>query len=460
MRWYPLVLIHLLCLTLLTACGAPMSDLGHSYGRSSKMRRVKPYPASNRGIQPHIVNNPLHRGPFWNSMLNEMNTNTAQSEVWDEMRQHFKLKHYENHPEVQAQINWYLNHPAYLQRVTQRSAQYIYYVMEEVKKRNLPAELALLPFIESAYNPFVSSNKGASGLWQLMPQTATGLGVKRNGWYDGRKDVAASTQAALDYLDYLNSFFSGDWFLAIAAYDYGEGNVSNAVNRNARQGMPTSFWDLKVPAETRSYVPRLLAFSALIENPDRYMIELPHVKNSPYFAQVEVGSHIKLTKAAQLCDISMNELRSLNPGFRPKTNPHSASSYQLLVPIHKVSLFQKRLAELPQFGEEFIIRTISRKKHSIKITEDDDEITTSNHAAPVREIQVHAKKKAVKIVHKHTGVVAKKATAGTARVSVASKTVSHSKNAPTAVAQHATRPAHKRKVIAIGSPGKNKKKHV
>ncbi len=240
-----------------------------------------------------------------------------------------------------------MNHKPYLYRVLHRCTPYLYHVHSEVRKRHMPGELSLLPVIESAYNPFASSPAGASGLWQLMPRTAWGYGVKHSRWYDGRRDVLNSTRAALTYLAYLHRFFNGNWLHAVGAYDVGEGNLLYAIRRNAREGYGTEFWDLRLPMETRTYVPRLIAVACIIENPRYYGITLPHIRNRPYFQTVEVHRPIDLPHAARLAGISIAEMRQLNPAIaRYATDPEGPHS--LLVPKTHAALFQHRLAQLPK----------------------------------------------------------------------------------------------------------------
>jgi membrane-bound lytic murein transglycosylase D len=262
--------------------------------------------------------------------------------LWDRMRDDFQLPNYENQPAVRAQIQWFLNNQGYLNRTINRAVPYMYYIFEQVQQRHLPGELVLLPVIESAYNPFVRSAAGASGLWQLMPGTARGFGVRQNFWFDGRRDIYASTNAALDYLTYLWNYFGGDWLLAIAAYDTGEGNVQNAIRRSAARDQSTVFWSLPLAAETRSYVPRLLALAAIIRNPGKYGITLPKISDKPYLEQVRLDAPIKLNHAAKLADLSLSELKQLNPGYsRNTTDP--TGPHQLTLPVDRIALFKERL---------------------------------------------------------------------------------------------------------------------
>ncbi|KTC65164.1 membrane bound lytic murein transglycosylase D (plasmid) [Legionella adelaidensis] len=265
--------------------------------------------------------------------------------VWDVVRKEFRLNHSTSQPEVQNQLLWLVSHPSYLRKLAQ-SEPYIYHIVTEIKKRHLPGELALIPMIESAYDPFAYSGAGAAGLWQLMPGTGTDLGLKRDWWYDGRRSIGSSTDAALNYLSYLNNYFSGDWLLAIAAYDSGEGTIAKSI-KNSPQRAKVSFWSLPVPEETRAYIPRLLALAEIIQNPQRYKVELPDIPHVPYFEEVNIGSQIDLNHAAKLAGISYKELIKLNPGFnRWATPPYRP--YKLLIPADKVEDFSRNLANLPE----------------------------------------------------------------------------------------------------------------
>lgn len=275
------------------------------------------------------------------------NQHALSNDLWAEIRKNFKINHYENSPQVQAQIAWFMRHQDYLARTVRRAAPFIHYIYQQVKTRNLPSELILLPVIESAYNPFVSSSAGAAGLWQLVPGTARNFGIRQDWWYDGRRDITASTNAALDYLTYLQKFFGGNWLLAIAAYDTGEGNVEAAIRHNVRRGESTEFWALPLAIETQSYVPRLLALAAIIANPKTYPTNLPPINNAPYLGQVEISTQITLEQAAKLAGISLNELKILNPGHR-RTILSPNQPYKLLLPIDRIPSFKRNLLELPK----------------------------------------------------------------------------------------------------------------
>jgi membrane-bound lytic murein transglycosylase D len=280
------------------------------------------------------------------SAVKDQDTETiVQKSLWIELANSFKLS-YPLTPEVQAHIKWYQNHPQELQQLASQASPYLYYVLQKINSLKMPAELALLPMIESNYDPFVSSTAGAGGIWQLMPRTAAGLGIHQNWWYDGRRDIAASTHAALDYLNYLQNIFDGNWLLTLAAYNSGAGAVQQAIDRNAHDGLATNFWSLRLSQQTRNYVPRLLALVTLIKEPAKYGVHLPELKNEPYLQAVDVGSQIELAEAAKLANMDLKALSRLNPGFKHwATEPHG--KHRLLLPIDAVESFKANLAQLP-----------------------------------------------------------------------------------------------------------------
>ena len=246
---------------------------------------------------------------------------------------------------IDQQLAWYANHPDYLERTFGRGERYLYHIVTQLEERNMPLELTLLPIVESAFEPFGYSRARASGLWQFIPGTGKRFGLKQNWWYDGRRDIVESTRAALDYLQFLHEEFNGDWLLAVAAYNSGEVNVHRAINRNLSLNKPTDFWHLKLPRETRAYVPKLLAMSRLVRDPQALGIEFWSIANEPYFASVETGGQIDLKMAAELAGITVDEITHLNPAFnRWATDPDGP--HQLLVPIESSELFRESLGQV------------------------------------------------------------------------------------------------------------------
>ena len=248
-------------------------------------------------------------------------------------------------PAVAAQLNWFANHPDFLERTFGRAELWLYYIVGQLEQRDMPRELALLPVIESAFEPYAYSRARASGLWQFISDTGRRFGLKQDWWYDGRRDPIEATRAALDYLQALHDEFNGDWLLAIAAYNCGELAVSRAIERNQRAGKPTDFWHLKLPAETRGYVPELLAMRRLVANPARYGLEFSRIVNEPYFVPISTGGQIDLQVVANIAGISTEDLYTLNPAFhRWATDP--TGPHRLLVPIDSAEGLEQTLAQL------------------------------------------------------------------------------------------------------------------
>lgn len=331
----------------------------------------------------------------------------AAPDVWAVLRNEFTLNHETSRAEVQAQIRWLVAHPSYLHKVCRQSEPYIYHIVVEVKKRKLPGELALLPMIESAFDPFAYSGAGAAGLWQLMPRTGAGLGLKQDWWFDARRSISSSTDAALSYLQYLNKFFNGNWVLAIAAYDAGEGTIDRAIKSTGSRSV--NFWELPVPSETQIYVPRLFALAEIIKNPGQYHLILPEIPYVPYFQEVNIGSPIDLNHAAKMAGISYRELIKLNPGFnRWTTDPHKP--IKLLIPAEKVHQFILNLANLPED------KRVSWEKHIVQPGDSLDNIAvryhttvslikqlnqlTTDHISPNQSILIPSTKNAPAVVKK------------------------------------------------------------
>lgn len=266
-------------------------------------------------------------------------------DLWEKIGANLNLPRHLDHRSVKGRLAWYAKNQEYLDRVSERSRPYLYHVVSEVEQRGMPLELALLPIVESAFHPFAYSRSHASGIWQFIPSTGKIFGLKQNWWYDGRRDIVAATRAALDYLEKLNRDFDGDWMLALAAYNTGERNVARAIRRNRNAGKPTDFFSLRLPRETRGYVPSLLAVAELVASPEQHGIVWQPVPDKQYFAQVDTVEQIDLAVAADLADMSMDELYTLNPGFnRWATDPRGP--HRLLVPVAREESFRGKLAGL------------------------------------------------------------------------------------------------------------------
>ncbi len=251
-----------------------------------------------------------------------------------------------DHPSVDVELRWFVNHPDYLDRTFKRGERYLHYIVGELEARNMPLELALLPVVESAFNPVAFSRARASGLWQFIAETGRRYGLKQNWYYDGRRDVVASTNAALDYLQFLHDEFDGDWLLAVAAYNCGEARVARELEKNQNAGLPTDYFSLKLPRETKAYVPKLLAMRRIVGDPTAQGLAFSPIPNSPYFVKVDVGGQLDLHVAAELADLSKEEILALNPAFNHWiTDPDGP--HQILVPIDRHERFKTGIAALP-----------------------------------------------------------------------------------------------------------------
>jgi membrane-bound lytic murein transglycosylase D len=263
------------------------------------------------------------------------------TDLLDRVREGYALPDVQ-HFAVDREVEGYRSRPDFLDRTFRRGARYLHYIVTEIEKRDMPLELALLPVVESAFNPVAYSRSRASGLWQFIPSTGKHYGLQQNWWIDERRDVIRATNAALDYLQYLNKYFNGDWYLAIAAYNGGEGTVSRAVARNAEQGRPTDFFSLDLRAETRDYVPKLLAVSRIVGNPTAYGLEFAPIPNEPFFDVVDPGRQINLGEAAVLAGITRDDMFALNPAFNRMTTPPDGP-HKLLIPVERAEPFRAAL---------------------------------------------------------------------------------------------------------------------
>ena len=296
------------------------------------------------------------------AVLEETAQEQVNVDIWSLLRAGFRLPHRLDEKRVQQQINWFIRNPDYLERVIKRSEPFLYHIMESLSASKLPLEFALLPIVESAFDPFAYSHGRASGLWQFIPSTARLYGVKIDWWYDGRRDLIDSTAAANRFLTDLCKYFNGDWELALAAYNSGMGNVGKAIKQNKKQGKPASFWDLKLPRETQAYVPKLLALSAIIKDPAHYNIELYSIANQPYLEAVAIESQLDLALAAELADVHIDEIYRLNAGHNQWAT-HPEGPHRLLLPVNKATNFRQQLKQLPDSNR------ISWKRHTIKAGE-------------------------------------------------------------------------------------------
>ena len=263
-------------------------------------------------------------------------------DVWERIRRGFAIPNL-NSPLVDKWTKYYASHPESIQRMADRSGRYMYYIVDEINRRGLPTELALLPFVESAYNPNAYSHASASGLWQFIPSTGTQFKLEQNWWRDQRRDPIASTNAALDYLEYLFEF-QGDWFLAFASYNWGEGAVKRAMTRNIQAGKPADYRDLRMPAETANYVPKLQAIKNIIADPEKYAVILPIIDNEPYFVTVKKTQDTDLEVAAKLAEMPVEEFALLNPSYNQGVIRANVDS-EIILPREKAPIYLANLAE-------------------------------------------------------------------------------------------------------------------
>lgn len=361
MRFLPIVrLVGLAGLLWLTGCATPetaptptaASD-GKASGQGMAPRHI-PNPSSPPNLStlpgssstahtahtPDIPDEPLQPITAAQASSSEVASLSTPVDLWDRIRRGFAMPDLQ-HPLVQEREQWYATRPDYMQRMTERSSKYLFHIVEELERRDMPTELALLPYIESAFNPQAISSAKAAGMWQFMPATGNYFDLKQNAFRDDRRDVLASTRAALDYLQKLYTMF-GDWHLALAAYNWGEGRVARAIARNHKQGLGTGYTDLGMPAETRLYVPKLQAVKNIVARPEAFRTELPLIENHPYFQTVDILHDIDVALAATLAGVREADFRALNPSLhRPVIL--AAGTPQILLPWDNAKLFQRNL---------------------------------------------------------------------------------------------------------------------
>lgn len=261
-------------------------------------------------------------------------------DLWDRIRNGFSMPNLSSALVQDRQI-WYASQPSYVKRMVERSKRYLYYIVEELEKRGMPTELALLPMVESAFNPMAYSRSHASGLWQFIPSTGKNYNLEQNSWYDGRRDIVASTSAALDYLQFLYEMH-GDWHLALASYNWGENAVARAIEKNKAKGLPTDYLSLNMPTETRYYVPKLQALKNIIASPHAFGVDVEPVPNTPYFVTVERTQDIDVRLAAKLADVPLSEFLALNPAHnRPVIVANGTPA--LVLPADKAKIFLANL---------------------------------------------------------------------------------------------------------------------
>lgn len=328
----------LACVLWLTGCATTGPSEG---GAANSAQTSSSSDTSARSPHtPVIPNGPLSPIAQAEATGRQVASLSAPADLWDRIRRGFAMPDLQ-HELVQDREQWYATRPDYMQRMTERSSKYLFHIVEELERRGMPTELALLPYIESAFNPQAVSSAKAAGMWQFMPATGSYFDLKQNAFRDDRRDVLASTRAALDYLQKLYNMF-GDWHLALAAYNWGEGSVGRAIARNQKQGLGTSYTELSMPAETRMYVPKLQAVKNIVANPEAFHTELPVIENHPYFQTVDITHDIDVALVAQLAGIREEDFRALNPSFN-KPVILAAGTPQILLPWDNAKVFQRNL---------------------------------------------------------------------------------------------------------------------
>lgn len=315
------------CATVPGHFGAPPSSAAAAGGTKLAANDVAP--------PPQTVNTPALDSPHQKQYTN----------LWDRIRAGFTLPQMEG-PYVAQQEQWFADNPQYMERMLERANLYLYQIVQEVQKRHMPMEIALLPAIESAYKPSAYSRARAAGLWQFTLSTGRLYGLKSNWWYDQRRDVLRSTNAALDYLQNLNHDFNGNWDLALAAYNSGEGTVQHAIAHNRKLGLSTAYSQLKLPRETELYVPKLMAMVNIVRDPAKFGLQLREIPNSPYFVRVKTHSQVDLGVVARLANVSMHELYRMNPAFNHWTTG-PGGTHELLVPVSSKEAVVQGLKDLP-----------------------------------------------------------------------------------------------------------------
>jgi membrane-bound lytic murein transglycosylase D len=376
--WTPLRLVSLalmLLVMLLTGCatqpGGTPGDPAQGSARTS-------------GLKSQLPGGPLQAITPGKIGSYQIVPTEPPKELWERIRRGFAMPDLQNDL-VTDREQWYASRPDYTLRMTERSSKYLFHIVEELELRQMPTELALLPFIESAFNPQAVSSAKAAGMWQFMPATGKYFDLKQNVFRDDRRDVLASTRAALDYLQKLYGMF-GDWHLALAAYNWGEGSVSRAIAKNQKAGLGTSYSDLNMPAETRLYVPKLQAVKNIIANPGGFSTELPPIENHPYFQQVNISRDIDVALAARLADVKIEDFKALNPSaHRPVIL--AAGTPQILLPWDNALVFQRNFdahtqGQYASWTAWTVPRTMSPSEAAQQAGMDEAELRSVNNIPP------------------------------------------------------------------------------
>lgn len=349
---FSLILLSLIAAGCSETSKAPLSISDQLPGASDEDSYTEHYPHARSRLN-------FGKQKFKNA-YNQHNT------VWDRLLSLYSLPEI-NNERIDREVDWYLQHPTSLAIIQQRAEPYLHHILDEIEAKDIPGELALLPVVESAFIPDAYSKADASGLWQFVPSTGEEYGLQQNAWYDGRRDVYASTKAATTYLKELSETFDGDWLLALASYNCGKGRVRKSIEYNEDRNLPTDYWSLDLPEETLDYVPKLLAVAKIFANAEEYNIHLQHIPNKPYFEVVDVKAPLDLRKAAQLANTPYDKFLKLNPGFnRACTAPQGP--HRLLIPVAQAQTFKKNLAQLPydewvDFSQYYRQERVAQSRH-------------------------------------------------------------------------------------------------
>ena len=380
-RWH---VAAALALGLFLAGCATVDTGSNSNASSSAGEPVSTAPSGPRLPSYRLPGNiPLSDIGVANTSVPPVASLAAPADLWERIRRGFAMTDLDNEL-VRDQERWYATRPDYIQRMTERSSRYLFHIVEEIERRNMPMELALLPFIESAFNPQAVSSARAAGMWQFMPATGQSFDLKQNVFRDDRRDVLASTRAALDYLQQLHRRF-GDWHLALAAYNWGQGNVNRAITNNQRQGLPTGYLDINMPLETRTYVPKLQAVKNIMARPQAYNTTLPLIGNHPFFDTVTLDRDIDVAVIARLAEVSEADFRALNPSLKQPVVMASGTP-NILLPWDNAVIFQNKLAThtgpLASWTAWVVPSTMTVAQAASRVGMSEDELRDINNIPP------------------------------------------------------------------------------
>lgn len=386
-RWcWQLSMWPVLAAGLLAGCAAPTPD-----GKATAPDAAPAAATATGPVQapaPFVPQGPLSAVEAGELKYRQIASLTAPKDIWERIRRRFALPDLDTEL-VRDREQWYASRPDYIQRMTSRSEMYLFHIVEEIERRELPMELALLPFIESAFNPQAVSSARAAGMWQFMPATGQSFDLKQNMFRDDRRDVLASTRAALDYLEQLYARF-GDWQLALAAYNWGQGNVGRAITRNQNQGQGTGYLDLSMPQETRYYVPKLQAVKNIVARPEAFGLQLPDIGNHPFFDTITIKRDIDVAMIARMAEVDEKDFRALNPSIKLPV-VMAAGTPNVLLPWDNAALFEARLKEhqgpLASWTAWVVPRTMSAAEAARRVGMSEMELRRVNSIPPRMQVR-------------------------------------------------------------------------